>query len=158
MGFHMVVLVLIFWRSSIRFSKVLAPECTTESWEALKIKKKMFIDFRDTGREREKHWCEKYLPDWGLNSQPRCVPWPGIVPPTFWCIGWCSHQLRHTGQALGSFLKTWLPSLLCRDLDLIGLRYGQGVFRCCLFCFLESRWFYYAARAVNHCSYSTLAR
>ena len=27
-------------------------------------------------------------PTWGLNPQPRYVPWSRIEPITFWCMGW----------------------------------------------------------------------
>ena len=50
-----------------------------------------FIAFRETGKEREKHWCKREAsihclpnqPGQGLNTQPRYVSWPGIEPTTF---------------------------------------------------------------------------
>ena len=65
-----------------------------------------FIDFRERGREREIHTdidlrekdrsVSSYMHlDLGLNPQPRYVPWLGIEPTTFWCMGWCSNQLSH---------------------------------------------------------------
>ena len=94
----------------------------------------MFIDFRERGRsgrrergtERGKHWCEKHwsvascmCPDWGLNLQPRYVPWAGIEPVTFWCMGQHSNQLRHLARAYNLILDsglcihgTMLPLLL----------------------------------------------
>ena len=53
----------------------------------------------EEGREKERarniNAREKYrsvascmCPDWGLNLQPRHVPWPGIEPVTLWFAGW----------------------------------------------------------------------
>ena len=39
-------------------------------------------------------------PNQGSNPQPRYVPWPGIEPATFWCMGRCSNQLNHLARAL----------------------------------------------------------
>ena len=36
--------------------------------------------------------------DWGVNLQPKHVPWPGIKPVTFWCTGRCSNQLSHLAR------------------------------------------------------------
>ena len=64
----------------------------------------MFIDFREKreGRERsidvtETHQLVASLtrPNGELNSQPRHVPWLGIEPPAFWCMGRHSNQLSH---------------------------------------------------------------
>ena len=38
-------------------------------------------------------------PDLGLNLKPRYVPWPGMEPATFWCLGQCSNQLSHPARA-----------------------------------------------------------
>ena len=35
----------------------------------------------------------------GPNLQLRYVPWLGIKPSTFWCVGWCSNQLSHLARA-----------------------------------------------------------
>ena len=54
---------------------------------------------RDTERERQERQTEKEIsvrekywlvashtcPDQGLKPQPKCVPWLGIEPTTFWC-------------------------------------------------------------------------
>ena len=57
-------------------------------------------------RERETSMREKHqsvisrtYPNWGSNLQPKYVPWPGIKPVTFWCMGWCSNQLGHQARA-----------------------------------------------------------
>ena len=43
---------------------------------------------REEGRERETLiGCLSY------------APWPGIEPPTFWCMGRCSNQLSHPARA-----------------------------------------------------------
>ena len=59
---------------------------------------------REGGREGEKHQlvASHMRPDWGPNKQSWYVPWPGIEPSTFWCMGQHSNQLSHTGQ--GSIL------------------------------------------------------
>ena len=38
---------------------------------------------------REEHWllASCMCPNWGINPQPRHVPWPGIKPMTFWFTG-----------------------------------------------------------------------
>ena len=40
---------------------------------------------RDISVRKKCQWVASHtLSYWGLNSQPRHVPWPGIEPPTFW--------------------------------------------------------------------------
>ena len=39
-------------------------------------------------------------PNQGLNLQLRYVPWPGVEPKTFWCMGQCSNQLSHPARAI----------------------------------------------------------
>ena len=65
------------------------------------ISKKILFIFREegreTGREGEKHWCEReksigclFHPSWqGLDPQPRHMPWPGIEPTTLYFSEWC---------------------------------------------------------------------
>ena len=40
---------------------------------------------------RGKHWLgsSSMWPDWGLNLQPRFVPWLRIEPVSFYCMGGC---------------------------------------------------------------------
>ena len=54
------------------------------------------------GRERnidvkEKQWllASCTCPSWGLNRQPRYMPWLGIQPTIFWYMGQLSSQLTH---------------------------------------------------------------
>ena len=72
----------------------------------------MFIDFkervRNGERHREKHWCERNIhqlpPRHALTAdQTRhlSMPWPGIKPIAFSCMG------RHSNQ-----LSTW-PGMVC---------------------------------------------
>ena len=56
-------------------------------------------------REKHRLVASHTRHNWGLNPQPRYVPWPGIEPPTFWCTGWCSNQLSHTSQGRWSLSK-----------------------------------------------------
>ena len=68
----------------------------------------------ERGRERERnidvkekhqliasHMC----PDWGLNLQPRYVPWPRNKPMTFWYMKRCSSQLSHPARTSLAYLK-----------------------------------------------------
>ena len=50
----------------------------------------------------EKHQlvASPMCPNQGLNLQLRYVPWPGIEPKTFWCMGQCSNQLSHPARAI----------------------------------------------------------
>ena len=70
----------------------------------------LFI-FRQRGgegeREEEKHWwvASHTCPDRGWNLQPRYVPWPGITPTTFWCMGQHSSQQSHTDKGRWYFLN-----------------------------------------------------
>ena len=50
---------------------------------------------RDWEVEIEKHQlaASYTCPDWGSNPQPRYVPWLGIKPAAFWCLGLCSNHL-----------------------------------------------------------------
>ena len=68
-----------------------------------------FTGFRKRRREkREKRWSvASYMhPNWGSNPQPRYVPWPGIKPTTFWCIGRCSNQLSYQAKAAAHHILT----------------------------------------------------
>ena len=57
---------------------------------------------------REKHWsvapCTR--PNWGPNLPPRHVPWPGIWPTTFCCVGRCPTNWAPLVRALPFTLKT----------------------------------------------------
>ena len=46
---------------------------------------------REGEKEQEKHLlaASRMCPDWGLNPQPRHLPWPGIELATFHFVGWC---------------------------------------------------------------------
>ena len=71
-----------------------------------------FIAFRERGRERnidvkEKHRLVAFpmhvdqdhsCLEWGLNLQPRYVPWLGIKPHNLLVMEQCSNQLSHTSQ------------------------------------------------------------
>ena len=77
----------------------------------------MFIDLWERGRERNINVREKCClvashtcPHHTLNLQPRCVLWPGIKSPTFWCMGWCSNQMSHASQ--GRSFSSYFPSFL----------------------------------------------
>ena len=50
------------------------------------------------GKEKHQLVASLMCPDWGLNPQPRHVPWPGLKPMTFQFIGQCPNQLSHTSQ------------------------------------------------------------
>lgn len=53
---------------------------------------------RQRERERgEKHWLVASCA-LCLNLQTGYVPWQGIKPETFQCMGWCSNQPNHIGQ------------------------------------------------------------
>lgn len=58
----------------------------------------MLIDFRD----REMETSMGYL--------PRCPNWDWTA--TFQCTGWCSNQLRHTGQGLYIFIYIFNPQCM----------------------------------------------
>ena len=52
--------------------------------------------FKERGREREISVDgPPHTPQQGLNPQSRYVPWLGIKPATFWCVGLCSNQPSH---------------------------------------------------------------
>ena len=54
---------------------------------------------------REKHQLGASCvhPNWGLNQQPRYVPWLGIEPTAFCCMGQCSNQLSHASPGWATF-------------------------------------------------------
>ena len=62
--------------------------------------------FIEREKERNINVREKYrlvasctCPDWGSNSQPRYVPWPGIERATLWLRATlCSNQLSHPAR------------------------------------------------------------
>ena len=56
---------------------------------------------RGIGGEREKHEsvASHMRPNRTSNPQPRYVPWLGIEPAHFWCMGWCSNQPSHLARA-----------------------------------------------------------
>ena len=65
---------------------------------------KMFIDERERERERNIDQLTPInAPTRESNLQPRYVPWPGIKPPDFWCLGRLSNQLSHQARALYVF-------------------------------------------------------
>ena len=69
---------------------------------------------RGGGREGEKHQSVASCmhPDWGLNLQPRNVPWPGIELVTFCFAGWCPTNWATLVRAAHTFLTTGsLPTL-----------------------------------------------
>ena len=63
---------------------------------------------------RERHWsftsctCQEQ----GSNPQPSSVPWPGIEPATFWCMGQCSNQLSHPRPGPGPRMTYWYSSTM----------------------------------------------
>ena len=83
----------------------------------------MLIDFRQWEREGEKkrgrersREGEKHRsisspthPNWGLNLEPRHVPWQGMEPMTFRFTGWLSNQVRHPVRV--TFTFKWQPFL-----------------------------------------------
>ena len=75
----------------------------------------MFIDIREREMEREgninvnvrnEHWLVTSCMhlDWRFSLQPSYVPWPGIKPTVFRCIGRLSSQLSHVARAVVIFL------------------------------------------------------
>ena len=56
---------------------------------------------REEERERETSiGCLPYASQLGVsNAQPKYVPWLGIEPSTFWCLGRCSNQQSHPARA-----------------------------------------------------------
>ena len=52
-------------------------------------------------REKHQSIASYMYPDWGLNLQPRYVPWQRIKTITFLCTGWLSNQLIHPARAPG---------------------------------------------------------
>ena len=59
---------------------------------------------REEGKEKEREtlmWKRTSCtgPDPGSNLQPRYVPWPGIEPTNFWCVGQCSNQFSYLVRA-----------------------------------------------------------
>ena len=71
----------------------------------------MFIDFRERGRERDTDVWEKHRSVCLLH-----MPWLGIEPVTFWCVGRCSSSPSHPARAyflnlVGSFRsRSWNPN------------------------------------------------
>ena len=67
----------------------------------------MFIDFRNISvREKDQLVAFHMRPEWGLNPQPRYVPWPGIELAIFQCTGRCSNKLSDSSQgSASSFLN-----------------------------------------------------
>ena len=50
-------------------------------------------------------------PNWGLNPQPRHIPWPGIEPATFRFAGWHPTNWATLTRAASLTLKeTWLSN------------------------------------------------
>ena len=80
---------------------------------------------------REKHQLVASLacPDLGANPQPKCVPWLGIEPITFWCTGWCSNQLSHTSQGHHISLETFLL-IIHLDLAVYAFQLPNGLSVC----------------------------
>ena len=81
------------------------------------------IDFRQRGREREKHWsvASGTPPGQGSNLQSRLVPSPGIKPLTFQFTGQHSNQMGHTGQGMNYFMWHWFVTPCKRDYCQYGL-------------------------------------
>ena len=46
--------------------------------------------------------CLTYMPYWKSNPQSRCVPWLGIEPATFWCMGQRSNWAIQPGLKMVS--------------------------------------------------------
>ena len=66
---------------------------------------------RKTDDAREKHQlvASGKRPAWGLNPQPRHVPWPGNEPATFRFIGQCSNQATPAGALTSVFRSKGNP-------------------------------------------------
>ena len=94
-----------------------------------------FTAFGERERERETpmkkgniDWLPSYMhPNRRSNLQPRYVPWPGVEPMTFRCVGQRSNQLSHASQGNSLFLfmaKLYSIIGLCSNLSfflLIGI-------------------------------------
>ena len=72
-------------------------------------------------RQGEKHWCAgetsigclSHTPSWGPGLHPRCVPWLGTEPVTFWFTGWHAIHWATPARALPIFIHyTWVWSQL----------------------------------------------
>ena len=72
--------------------------------------------------ETDKHWHRTVASLHSLvgesNLRPRYVPWPGIKPVTFPCMGKCSTQLSYTGQGLPIFILNEVRVLLFTPLKM----------------------------------------
>ena len=67
---------------------------------------------RGKWRERSTSWWTYVFPDWGMNSQPRYVPWPGFKPTTFQvAVTSCQDGTEVTFSKVTYFRK--LPSCYC---------------------------------------------
>lgn len=66
-------------------------------------------------REKQQLAASPILPDCGMNPQPEYVPQPGIEATSFWCTGWHSNQLSHTGQGSLSFSWTLIIGFFLLD-------------------------------------------
>ena len=82
----------------------------------------MFINFRERGREREKHQCERetqlfascMCPDVRIRPTSQACAWPGIELTAFWCTGWWySNHLSHLARTCFAFLFSVFTSFLC---------------------------------------------
>ena len=110
----------------------------------------MFIDVREKERKTsmwEKYWliASSTHPNRGLNPQPRLVPWPGIEPKNFSCMGWlCKHPswagfyfsyvtwiYTPSRNAVKTFPSTHRPQTclgMKRPLQVIGFPASYGTF------------------------------
>ena len=93
----------------------------------------MFTDLRETLMwEKHQLVASHTHPDWGLNPQPRYVPWPGIKPATFWCTGRHSNQPCHPARANLTFKwpkwSTFMTPGFYRTVSLSYLRIFNVIF------------------------------
>ena len=110
--FYFIYLFIIFLNPHLRIYLLILEREEVRGRETLMWE-------RNIDRLVASHAC----PDWGLNLQPRYVPWLGIEPATFWCMGWCSNQLSHPARVIlfifNSMLWIRFQDLSCNILLLL---------------------------------------
>ena len=77
---------------------IILPESIIFKWYFNSHPRICFIDFRYTDGLPPHTY---HLPECAQtrNLQPEYVPWQGIKPTIFWCMGRSSNQLNHTSRA-----------------------------------------------------------
>ena len=103
----------------------------------------VFIGFLERGWEIERlmwkrNWFLPYAPKL-RNPQHRYVPWPGIEPSTFCCMGRRSNELSHPARATCLFFygekfngfhtvpRGWGPKIYLRPLSQVNFKNKPGL-------------------------------